>query len=252
MTTGQESNITPRVIAGLLIAVFGIALLLGNMGLFDARQLIRFWPLGLIVIGLSKVFQDDNRSGRTGGWILVGLGVLFTTEISYFHRWDLWRWWPLAVIFVGVMIMAKAFDSSTPAPPPATAAPPPPFPPGHASPLVDFKPGSLEPKISEFAFWSGVERRVSSPAFKEADLTAIMGGIDFDLRQASADQGQAVIEVFVLWGGIEITVPPDWAVSNEVTAIMGGAEDSSTGTQQSRNRLVVKGFVLMGGVEIKT
>ena len=78
-----------------------------------------------------------------------------------------------------------------------------------------------------------------------------MGGIEFDLRHAGTDNGEAVIEVFVLWGGIEIIVPPDWAVSNQVTPIMGGAEDSSTGTQQARHRLVVKGVVIMGGVDIR-
>ena len=111
--------------------------------------------------------------------------------------------------------------------------------------------GTNEQKISEFAVWSGVQRRVTSPAFKHADLTAVMGGIEFDLRQAGTNNGEAVIEVFVLWGGIEIIVPPDWAVSNQVTPIMGGAEDSSTGTQQARHRLVVKGVVIMGGVDIR-
>ena len=49
--------------------------------------------------------------------------------------------------------------------------------------------------------------------FRRADLTAIMGGVEVDLRGASTGQ-EAVIDVFAWWGGIEITVPPDWAVSN--------------------------------------
>jgi len=112
--------------------------------------------------------------------------------------------------------------------------------------------GSQDTTYNEVAIWSGIERRVATPAFKRADLTAVMGGIEFDLRQAGADQGEAVIEVFAMWGGIEIIVPPDWAVSNKVTAIMGGAEDQSSGTQMSRSRLTVKGVVVMGGVTIKT
>jgi hypothetical protein len=70
---------------------------------------------------------------------------------------------------------------------------------------------------------------VSSPVFRHADLTAVMGGIELDLRQAGTGGGEAVIDVFVMWGGIEITVPPDWAVSNQVVPIMGGAEDSAWG-----------------------
>ena len=111
--------------------------------------------------------------------------------------------------------------------------------------------GTMEQSLSEFAIWSGLQRRVASPAFRRAELTAIMGGIELDLRQAGTENGEAVIDVFVMWGGIEITVPPDWAVSNQVTPILGGAEDKSTGTQQARHRLVVKGVVIMGGVDIK-
>ena len=105
---------------------------------------------------------------------------------------------------------------------------------------------------SEFAFWSGVKRRVASPAFRRADLTAVMGGIEMDLRPAATATGDAVIDVFVMWGGIEITVPPDWAVSNRIVPLMGGIVDKSTGTQEAKHRLHLRGFVLMGGVEIKT
>jgi predicted membrane protein len=77
-----------------------------------------------------------------------------------------------------------------------------------------------------------------------------MGGVELDLRGATAAPGGAVIDVFVMWGGIEIWVPPDWAVSNEVMVLMGGADDKSTGAQDARSRLTVRGFCVMGGIEI--
>ena len=104
----------------------------------------------------------------------------------------------------------------------------------------------------EIAFWSGIERRVSAPDFRQADLTAIMGGIWLDLRGAQTASGEAVIDVFALWGGIEIVVPPDWAVVNQIRPVMGGVEDHSTGLQTAQHRLVLRGFAVMGGVEIKT
>jgi predicted membrane protein len=111
---------------------------------------------------------------------------------------------------------------------------------------------SNEANISEFAMWAGKQRRLSSVAFRRADLTAIMGGIELDLRQARTATGEAIVDVFVMWGGIEIWVPPDWSVSNQVSLLMGGAEDKSSGTQDAKNRLVVRGFVMMGGIDIKT
>jgi len=184
------------------------------------------------------------------GLLIVVFGsVLLLQELGLVDV-DVWRFWPVAVIVFGIVVMLRAFrPQESPrriqagvvfgGGPQATAA-------------RSQRPGTLEQKMSEFAFWSGIQRRVSSPAFKRADLTAVMGGIEFDLRQAGTDQGEAVIEVFVMWGGIEIYVPPDWAVSNEVVAIMGGAEDQSRGTQSASHRLVVKGIVIMGGIDIKT
>ena len=113
------------------------------------------------------------------------------------------------------------------------------------------EPSPREEVIAEFAFWSGKERRVTS-SFKRGELTAVMGGIELDLRSASTTGGEATLDVFAFWGGIEIRVPPDWTVVNQVTAILGGSEDKSVGSRDARNRLVLRGFVIMGGVEILT
>jgi hypothetical protein len=112
-------------------------------------------------------------------------------------------------------------------------------------------PGSADQTVSDLAFWAGIERKVNSSLFRRADLTAIMGGIQIDFRQAAIN-GEAVIDLFVLMGGVEIKVPPDWVVSNQAIAIMGGAQDKTTGPADSRHRLVLRGFVMMGGIEVKT
>jgi hypothetical protein len=111
--------------------------------------------------------------------------------------------------------------------------------------------GTTDQVISDFAFWSGIERRISSPLFRRADFTAVMGGIEVDLRQAGTP-GEAIIDVFIMMGGLEIKVPPDWIVSNQMIAVMGGAVDKSTGLKDAKHRLIIRGFVFMGGVEVKT
>jgi len=252
MTPDRRSPFTPRVIVGLMIVGFGLALTLDNLHIMEAGNLIRYWPFGLIAIGLLKLLQDQERSSRISGGILVAVGLMFAAENFTNFHFHIWRLWPLAVVGFGLMILMRAFRTNAENRQGLGY--------GSGSDGVTFGggvvagkgTGSMEQTLSEFAMWSGVQRRVASPAFKKAELTAIMGGIEIDLRQAGTENGEAVIDVFVMWGGIEITVPPDWAVSNQITPIMGGAEDKSTGTQQSRNRLIVKGVVIMGGVDIKT
>ena len=244
--------ISPRLIAGLAIVGFGLALLLDNLDVMEAHDLIRFWPFGLIAIGLAKVVQDEERSSKISGILFMAVGVLFAAENFFFIHFHVWQWWPLALVVFGLLILFRAFRPNpdnregfgvTTGTGGTTVW-------GGVSAAKGG--GTMDQTLSEFAMWSGLQRRVASPAFKKADLTAIMGGIELDLRQAGTEGGEAVVDVFVMWGGIEITVPPDWAVSNQVTPIMGGAEDKSTGTQQARHRLIVKGVVIMGGVDIKT
>lgn len=271
-------RLTPQVILGIAIVIFGLALTADNAGWGDAQSILRFWPLCIVAFGLAKFSGSNSRSGRVFAGIITVVGASMTLEQAFGVRIQIWDWWPLAIVALGLVIVSKAFSGG-----PRRAVPRPdkiadkiesdPFlgtplgvpPPGDVKePEITMSPGAppasgampfqrtSDADISEFAMWSGTQRRVASSNFRRGDLTAIMGGIEVDLRQASTAGGEAVIDVFALWGGIEIRVPSDWNVSNQVTAIMGGAEDSSTGTQAAKNRLVVRGFVIMGGVEIKT
>ena len=240
-------TISPRVIIGFLVLAFGLALTLDELNVLNSGELIHYWPLGVVAIGLAKVF-DKDRSNRTFGWILTGVGAVLVAQNIFMIQMNVWRWWPLAIVAFGLMILYRAFKPT----PEGREGPGYTVGGGSTSSSTDpNKAGTLQQTFSDFVMWSGVQRRVASPAFRRADLTAIMGGIEIDLRQAGTENGEAVIDVFVLWGGIEIVVPPDWAVTNDITPIMGGAEDSSTGTQQAKHRLRVTGVVIMGGVDIK-
>jgi hypothetical protein len=99
---------------------------------------------------------------------------------------------------------------------------------------------------------SGVSRGSNAAEFRGADLTAIMGGCEIDLRQASVAPGQeAVVDVFAFWGGIEMRVPEDWTVVSRVTPLMGGIEDQTRPSPTASKRLQVRGFAIMGGISIK-
>jgi predicted membrane protein len=231
MTTAPPYRITPQAVLGFLILIIGVLLTLDNLQVFESDRILRFWPLGIVAAGLLKVAQSSDASGRTFGAVIVLVGAIWTGESAFGLPIDIGDLWSVGLIALGVVIIMRArrpADRSEPG-----------------------LPAASDTQVSEFAVWAGKQRRNSSPAFRRADLTAVMGGIEFDLRGAATANGEAVIDVFCMWGGIEIYVPPDWAVSNQVMLLMAGAEDNTTGTQDARHRLIVRGFVLMGGVEIK-
>lgn len=234
MNTAPRSSfrVTPQIILGLLIVAFGIILTLDNLDYLEAGDILRYWPLLLVAFGLSRIVGSECTSSRVSGGLMVIIGLWLTADDIWGVPIDFRRWWPMFLVAIGALIVFRAMKGGGPRGPEALT--------------------STDGSFSEVAVWSGKVRRSTSPMFRRADLTAIMGGVEVDLRGASTGGQEAVIDVFAWWGGIEITVPPDWAVSNQVVAFMGGAEDSSSGTQDARNRLVVRGFVVMGGVEIKT
>ncbi|GMV22273.1 MAG: membrane protein [Acidimicrobiia bacterium] len=226
------SRFSPQAVLGLCIVAFGLLLTADNMGLVEADAVLRYWPLAIVAIGVAKLVQSEIGAGRLVGVGLIALGLALTFDEVWDYHIDFDRLWPLALVAIGSFIVYRALS-------------------GGGRPR-DAAGVSSDQTMSEFAFWSGKVRRNASPAFRRADLTAIMGGVEIDLRGASTGGGDAVIDVFVWWGGIDITVPPDWAVSNQVMVIMGGADDSSSGTQDAKSRLIVRGFCIMGGVDINT
>ena len=112
-------------------------------------------------------------------------------------------------------------------------------------------PPDTDSAISGTAVLSGIRRTSSSQDFRGGELTAIMGGCEIDLRQASIKEGDAVIDVFAFWGGIDLKVPLDWSVVVQGTPLLGGFDDKTRPPQGgSSKRLVIKGYAIMGGVEI--
>lgn len=225
------TTVTPGLVIGLLVMGAGAILLLDQFGIADATHLLRYWPAGVIVVGLLKLMQSGQTTGGLW-WILVGcallgmqLGVLSFATI-----------WALGILAVGAHIAWRALSCAN----------------------RSRRPLSAEIQVDDsasfqvFAALGGVSRSSRAPDFRGANLTAVMGGCEVDLTQATIVPGdQAAINAFTVWGGVEIKVPRDWEVVNQGTAVMGGFVDSTTRDVEPRGRLIVTGLAIMGGVEIK-
>ena len=233
----QRPRLTAQVMLGFLIIVVGVLFTLDNLEIIDARDYIQYWPAGLVAVGLVKL----RHAVRTGqGWVgglaftVVGLWMLIA-KIVYFTI-NASTLMPMILVFLGGYMVWRGFGGTR-----RTAA-----------------ASDGQSQFSAFAVMGGISRRSNSQNFQGADLTAIMGGCEIDLRQASIAPGtEAVIDVFAIWGGIELKVPEDWTVVPRVLPLMGGVEDKSRApvTLQDKpvaeKRLVVRGVVLMGGIGIK-
>ena len=222
-------RITGQLVLGVSIAVLGVLFTLDNLHILRAREVLRFWPVALIAIGLVHVSQAKTAAGTVGGgvWILVGT-VLLGGRLGFFHA-NIFSLWPLILVLVGARIVWQTTAGDR---------------------AVD--QGDAGATVSAIAVMGGFERRITSHEFRGGEITAFMGGGKLDLRDAMPAGGQAVINVFAMMGGFEILVPETWRVISEVTPFMGGIEDKSrTSSLPTSPTLILRGFMMMGGVTIK-
>lgn len=230
MSEKALSRINGRLVVGALLIFFGLLFTLDNMGVLDSGDVLSYWPVILIAVGLLKVVRPQHEGHRKLGYVLLALGVFFQLRIlGYIHMRSAW---PFVLVVIGGFLVWRALGKS--AGPPAAES---------------------SSQLSEFAMMGGIQRVVESSDFRGGEATAIMGSVELDLRGSTIVTSPAVIDVFALWGGIEIKVPTEWKVDVKATPILGAFENKARSTVRDSSapaqELVIRGTALMGGVEIK-
>lgn len=227
MTSGRPW-IPPRAIVGLGIIALGVFLTLDNLGLApDLAWAAGYWPLALIVLGLTRLVSG----ARGRGLFLLTLGIVFLLpQLVPSITWDdIWQRWPIFLIGFGVYLLLGGGGRRARGPAPEE---------------VSF--------VSAFGCLATIRRQLKTLEFSGGDLAAFLGACEIDLTECELAKGGAVIEVFAFWGGIDLRVPRHWGLELQVTPFMGGADDR---TQQDPEPgaplLMVKGFVMMGGIDVR-
>lgn len=227
----HNHNPQGRMFFGAILLIFGALALVDNLNLFNLHDMFQFWPMIFILVGALKISKSSTASGYVIGAGFMGLGALLTLHhmgIIYFRMRD---WWPLFLIGAGLLVIFKD--------------------------RMGIRPGSSqsneaaqqESVCNIVAIMSGNKMQNSTQDFRGGEITAVMGGVELDLRNASI-QSEAVLNVFAMWGGIALKVPADWSVVTQGMPILGGIEDKTVPPMLQGKRLVIKGYAIMGGVEI--
>lgn len=103
---------------------------------------------------------------------------------------------------------------------------------------------------SQVAIFSGSDKTYKGEAFSGANLVAIFGGVDLDLRNAKIEK-DTVIKAFALFGGIDIMVPEDVQVKIKSGFIFGGASDDRKGdTGKGKHTIYIDAAGGFGGITV--
>lgn len=217
---------TSQLLFGALVVLIGVLLLLESTGVYPTSSLLVYTPSLFVLIALWAIIRSGFRSfvgpviviAIAGTWQLVALDLATVDQVVVY--------WPVLVIAFGASILFGLYRSRTR--------------------TTDGTYSSM------FAVLGGVEGRNTSSGFTGADLTAVFGGAELDLREAELGERPARINAVALFGGVEVIVPREWNVRMDVLPILGGASDDRPRREEQHETvdLEVTGFAAFGGVSV--
>jgi predicted membrane protein len=214
-------------ILGLGVLTLGLVMLLDNFGIVNGEDLAAYWPVFLILIGVSHLVRPEGSRRVFAGvvWIVIGAVVLFSN--LGFINFEIWDLWPVVLLLIGGSLILRPFRGRR------------------------LSAGDNVGVFEATAILGGANRRLSASNFRGGDATALLGGCEIDLRDCGSEGSPAEINTLAFWGGIHIRVPQDWEVEVRGLALLGAYEDKTRSTPgEGRKVLVIRGTAVMAGVEI--
>jgi hypothetical protein len=233
-TDDRRPVVTPHFVLGVSALVAGVLLLAANLGFTAATDLLSYWPGALVVIGVAKLVRARSVGAALAGSVWLGAGAWLlanTLGVMRVTVWDAARtYWPLLLVALGVSIVRQTLRHRR-------------------------EPGSrldLRNDLRVVAILGGNKGVSGSHAFRGGELTAILGGVNLDLREARMQGGRAVLDLLAVFGGIELRVPEGWVIESQLGIALGGYEDRTRPVGAAdAPRLVLRGTTVMGGVEVR-
>jgi hypothetical protein len=254
MPTGTRLN-APHATIGLCVMALGIALVLDRLGVVPAEQVLQYWPLGLVLLGASMVFQAIRggpdaavRGGFPIGaaiWlVLIGLLLTHVFERRSSARDQREDHLRLFAIMSGDRrsVVDTPFHGAD-----MTAV--------MGGVRLDLLKARVAPgeevAVDVFAVMGGAELQVPRNWVVDIKATSIMGGVK-DSRGSpfGIDASNRPPRRRGRDGDVDLPLPP--LPPTPPADPLGPIERADDGVSAGPPpRLVVRGFVMMGGLVIK-
>lgn len=213
---------------GLFIVAAGVILLLDRAGVVHAGHIFRFWPVFLIVIGLTTAFGGSHKEcqgSSIGGGLMMLWGTLLLAQNFGYLSWG--QIWPIVLIAVGVFMIWQSFRMKS----------------------LNL---SFSTKMHPTSVFASVERTITDQNFQQGKAETVFGSIQLDFLSADIAE-KAILEIAAVFGSVEVRVPSSWNVAVEATTVFGSAENKTRPplTTATPKTLTIRGEVVFGSLEIK-
>lgn len=256
----DNKNLNPRSLFGIGLIVFAVLLFLSNIGIPLLGMILRHWPVLLIILGAVMLHHQKEKPPANGRKYLphglIAAGIVFQLANLHVLSFGVGAILvPMALLFVGFHLVRpndKTAQSAS-------------FTDGdiYEGELADEPKNDQaqsagtdgdKAKIDVFTLLGGGHYSTRSQKLVGGNATAILGGVEIDIREADCQSNTIELDVMAVMGGVEIKVPPHFSVSSNVLPILGGVTNTTTCLADKlgvpQKHLVINGLALMGGVEI--
>lgn len=207
-------RVTTNLALGICLILLGTVLIFDRLGLVPASQVLRFWPVGLVLFGAAMVVQSFQRTDTAPAALRQNMGL------GHVLIWVI-----IAVSFsqgFSRNVRVRTDSSET------------------ASVVAVM--GHHQQVSSATAFRSA-----------EMTTIMGRGDLDLRTATIAPGE-EAEIEVFTLMGESAIRLPDGWNVDLRATRVLGGVRDRRTGARgvAGAPRIVIRGFVMWGTLVIRS
>ena len=222
---------TSSILWGILLVAAGVIFALNALNITDIDVFFDgWWTLFIIVPCVVGVFNEREKTGNLVG-IAIGVFLLLCCQdiLGFSMVWKLLV--PAVIVIIGLkMVLTGLFGNRA------------------NEILVRMKAEGKAPK-STCTVFSGCDMNYNGEIFEGAELTAVFGGIECDLRNAIIEKDCAV-QASAIFGGVDILVPDNVNVKVRSNSIFGGVSNK-TSLHPNAPTIYVSATCMFGGVEIK-
>lgn len=226
------------VLWGVVLVMVGVILALNAGGVTDIDLFFDgWWTVFIIVPSAIGLITSRDKWGSIIG-LLVGVFLLLACQdvLDFSLTWKILL--PAVVVLIGLRLIIKSL-----------------FPSVAFRKFKNIQGASSDVSGPGFkeqnALFSGANMILSGEVFEGAELNALFGGIQCDLRGAII-QKDCAIEANAMFGGIDIFVPNNINISVDSNSIFGGVENKTNNGQiEGAPTLYIKASGIFGGVDIK-
>lgn len=218
---------------GIVLVIIGVILTLNALEITNINILFEgWWTLLIIIPSAIELIARENKFW-SAVWLVIGILLLLSCRdiLDFNLIWKLTI--PVLIILLGINLIFKdKFDKK-----------------------VEKKSKELKnngTKLEEYcATFGEVKGDYSNQEFNGANLTAVFGSTDLDLRNAIIKEDK-LVKACAVFGGIEILVPENVNIKVKSTPIFGGTSNK-TGRKYDEKlpTIYIDSFCMFGGVDIK-